>query len=198
VDYRRNSSNSVAARLFRTEHKYALPAHRQLDSYPDRYRGHSNHLEPPWGGVTLSASWLAPPLIVPPIKGQPVAVQSEHSLNGNTMNLIRRRVATMLILPFLALALFACESTTAPLTGYFDTPQSSYAAAQSTLDYGQSQMNDLAHQATGVGLRMDQAANAVQQATLDYSQRADDGVGLPGHHALPEHGSGCCNAAGNH
>jgi hypothetical protein len=71
----------------------------------------------------------------------------------------------------LALALLACESTTAPVTGYFDTPQSGYAAAQSTLDYGQSQINELAHQATVVGLRMDQAANAAEQATLDYNQR---------------------------
>jgi hypothetical protein len=87
------------------------------------------------------------------------------------MNLIRRRVATMLILLFLALALLACESTTAPMTGYFNTPQSGYAAAQATLDYGQSQINELAHQATVVGLRMDQAANAAEQATLDYNQR---------------------------
>ena len=92
-------------------------------------------------------------------------------MNGCQMNTIRRRIAALLIFLFLALSLFACESTTAPMTGYFDTPQSGYAAAQATLDYGQSQMNDLAHQATAVGLMMDQAANAAQQATLDYSQR---------------------------
>jgi tRNA1(Val) A37 N6-methylase TrmN6 len=71
----------------------------------------------------------------------------------------------------MALALFACETSTAPMAGYFETPQPVYEAAQSTLDYGQSQMNELAHQATVVGMDMAQAANAAQQATLDYNQR---------------------------
>ncbi len=47
VDYRRDSSNTVAARLFRSEHKPKLPANRQLDPYPDRYRRHTRHIEPP-------------------------------------------------------------------------------------------------------------------------------------------------------
>jgi hypothetical protein len=56
VDYHRNSCNTVAARLFRTEHKSKIPGHRQLDSYPDRYRHHTHHLAPAWGGVDLSRS----------------------------------------------------------------------------------------------------------------------------------------------
>jgi Tfp pilus assembly protein PilX len=87
------------------------------------------------------------------------------------MKIIRRRVATLLILPLLALALFACETTTTPITGYFETPQTAYDAAQSTLVYGQNQLEELSHQATVVGLMMDQAANAAQQATLDNNQR---------------------------
>ncbi len=57
------------------------------------------------------------------------------------------------------------------MTGSIETPQPEYAVAQATLDYGQSQMNELSHQATVVGLNMAQAANAAEQATLDYNQR---------------------------
>ncbi|HSA99013.1 MAG TPA: hypothetical protein VLE49_00070, partial [Anaerolineales bacterium] len=93
-------------------------------------------------------------------------------MNGYTMNSIRRRIATMLILPFMVVALLACEeSAIPPGTGYMETPQPAYAAAQATLDYGQSQMKELSHQATVVGLDMAQAANAAEQATLDYNQR---------------------------
>ena len=84
---------------------------------------------------------------------------------------IRRRIATMLIFTFIALALLACGNVTQPLPGYIGTPQPVYDAAQSTLDYGQSQMMELSYQATVVSLNMDQAANAAAQATLDYYQR---------------------------
>jgi len=67
------------------------------------------------------------------------------------------------------LLLLACESATLP--GYNGTPQPVYDAAQSTLDYGQSQIRELSHQATVVALNMAQAANAAEQATLDYNQR---------------------------
>ena len=77
----------------------------------------------------------------------------------------------MLIFTFMALALLACENVTEPLPGSFGTPQPVYDAAQSTLDYGQSQMKELSHQATVVALNMAQAANAAEQATLDYHQR---------------------------
>jgi len=78
----------------------------------------------------------------------------------------------MLILPFMAVALLACEdSAIPPGTGYMETPQPVYDAAQATLDYGQSQLEELSHQATVVGLDMAQAANAAEQATLDYNQR---------------------------
>jgi hypothetical protein len=77
----------------------------------------------------------------------------------------------MLIYTFIALALLACESVPTPVTGSIETPQPVYAAAQATLDYGQSQMEELSHQATVVGLNMAQAANAAAQATLDDNQR---------------------------
>jgi len=78
----------------------------------------------------------------------------------------------MLILPFMAAALLACEdSAIPPGTGYMETPQPVYAAAQATLDYGQSQMEELSHQATVVALDMAQAAKAEAQTTLDYNQR---------------------------
>ncbi len=88
------------------------------------------------------------------------------------MNKTRQRIATILILPFMAVALLACEEGAIPPgTGYMETPQPVYAAAQATLDYGQSQMEELSHQATVVGLDVAQAANAAEQATLDYNQR---------------------------
>jgi len=89
------------------------------------------------------------------------------------MNIIRRRiVVTMLIFASMALVLLAaCESVTPPVTGPIETPQYVYAAAQSTLDSGQSQMMELSHQATVVSLNMDQAANAAAQTTLDYNRR---------------------------
>jgi len=100
-----------------------------------------------------------------------VLESSEHNVIGYPMIMIRRRGTSLLIILFLALGLYACETTTIPMGGYFETPQSIYDAAQATLDYGQSQMNDLAHQATVVGLMMDQAASAAEQATLDYNQQ---------------------------
>ena len=78
----------------------------------------------------------------------------------------------MLIYTFIALvALLACVDVPAPVTGSMETPQPAYAAAQSTLDYGQSQMKELSHQATVVGLNIAQAANSAAQATLDDNQR---------------------------
>lgn len=87
------------------------------------------------------------------------------------MNIIWRRIATFLILTFLSLALLACEiDPAAPVIVSFNTPQP-YAAAQSTLEYGQRQMDELSHQATMVGWNLAQAANAAEQATLEYNQR---------------------------
>jgi len=86
------------------------------------------------------------------------------------MNIFKRLLTLILFLTFIALALLACESFYAPVTGSIETPQP-YAAAQSTLDYGQSQIEELSHQATVVGMEMDQAVNAAEQATLDYNQR---------------------------
>jgi hypothetical protein len=82
-----------------------------------------------------------------------------------------RRVATMLILTFITLALVACENIPTPVSDYNETPQLAYAAAQATLDYGQSQIEELNYQATVVGLDIAQAAQAAAQSTLDYNQR---------------------------
>ena len=47
MDYRRDSSNPVAGRLFRPECKSELSENRQLDSCPDRNRYHTHRIEPP-------------------------------------------------------------------------------------------------------------------------------------------------------
>ena len=85
----------------------------------------------------------------------------------------KRRIVTILILTFIALTLWACENVPAPVSGSFETPQpaNAYAAAQATLDYGQSQIKQLDQQATVVGLEMAQAAQAAAQSTLDNNQR---------------------------
>lgn len=46
MDYHRNSGNTVAAWLFRSEHKSKLPANRQLDPYFDRYRRLTRRFKP--------------------------------------------------------------------------------------------------------------------------------------------------------
>ena len=48
VDDHLNSSHPMAARLFRAEYQLKLPENGQLDSRPDRYRGHTHHIETPW------------------------------------------------------------------------------------------------------------------------------------------------------
>ncbi|GEM_PF-1513087 len=94
----------------------------------------------------------------------------------------KRRVATIMILPLLALMLMACESVTpyessVPLVDSASTPlpipgqEEAYAAAQATLTAGQSEMMGLSSQATSVSLSMEQDANAAAQATLDNYQR---------------------------
>lgn len=80
-------------------------------------------------------------------------------------------MVTMLILLVMVVALSACVEIAQPLTGSVDIPHPAYVAAQSTLDYGQNQMNELSHQATMVALDMVQAANVAEQVTLDYNQR---------------------------
>ena len=54
VDYHRNSSNPVAARLFRSEHKSRLPSNRRLDSHSDRDRRHPYHIAPAGDNVNTS------------------------------------------------------------------------------------------------------------------------------------------------
>jgi hypothetical protein len=95
-----------------------------------------------------------------------------------------RVIATVVILILLVLALMACDSTITPGPGrpfaYPDFIPSSlpgnnqeaeYAAAQATLNSGQSGMMELSHQATMVSLNMEQAANAAAQVKLDDYQR---------------------------
>jgi len=54
MDYYLSSSNTVATRLFRPEHKLKVPTHRQLDPRSDRYRHHTRHLATPRSVVNLS------------------------------------------------------------------------------------------------------------------------------------------------
>jgi hypothetical protein len=53
VDYRRNSSNIVAARRFRSKHKSKLPTYWQLDPYFDRYSGNTSHIAVAWGDINI-------------------------------------------------------------------------------------------------------------------------------------------------
>jgi hypothetical protein len=114
--------------------------------------------------------------------GGPAHARREHSLEGFPMK--KRRVVTMMTLILMVLALMACENTTPlgsvnPSTYPTFTPsplpiyrqEAAYAAAQSTLASGQSEMMDVSHQATMVSQNMAQAANAAAQTTLDYNQR---------------------------
>jgi len=96
----------------------------------------------------------------------------------------KRRIATMMILILMVLALLACGSIDSPGPGTpFAYPaftpsiapgnnqEAAYAAAQATLAAGQREMAELSYQATLVNQNMDQAANAAAQTTLDYNQR---------------------------
>ena len=94
----------------------------------------------------------------------------------------KRRAATMMIFPLLALMLMACETATSyetgsPLVISASTPfplpgqEEAYAAAQATLTAGQAEVMDLSSQATSVSLSMEQDANAAAQATLENYQR---------------------------
>ena len=90
----------------------------------------------------------------------------------------------VMILILMVLALMACESaplsesgmpfeyqafTASSLSGI--NQEAEYAAAQATLNSGQSDMMDLSHQATVVSMNIEQAANAAAQAQLDNNQR---------------------------
>jgi len=94
----------------------------------------------------------------------------------------KRRIATMLIFAFMVLSLMACMSvstpgpgtplahpafTPSPLSGDYQATE--FAAAQSTLASGQSQMTEISHQATVVSRNMAQAA-ATQQFIARQTQ----------------------------
>ncbi|MBN1873561.1 MAG: hypothetical protein JXA33_04965 [Anaerolineae bacterium] len=96
---------------------------------------------------------------------------------------MNKRCVTMII-TLMVLALLACESTPLPGPGSLSmyptltslpspgyNQETAYAAAQSTLASGQSEILGLSHQATVVSLNMEQAANIAAQATLNDNQR---------------------------
>jgi hypothetical protein len=98
--------------------------------------------------------------------------------------LMNKQLITMLMfIPLMVLTLMACVSAAQPGPGmqYVEptsipsplsdsNQEAAYAAAQAALAAGQSQMMELAHQATVVNMNLEQAANAALQTTLDYNQ----------------------------
>jgi len=54
VDYHRNSSNPMAARLFRSEYKSRLSANGRMDPYSARYCRHPRHIAPSWCNVIIA------------------------------------------------------------------------------------------------------------------------------------------------
>jgi len=93
------------------------------------------------------------------------------------MNITSQRIASLLILTFIAQMLLGCANlpTTnpeiTPAPGIIESTNPAYAFAQATIDYGQSQLEDLSGTATEASLNMSQAANAAAQSTQDYNQR---------------------------
>ena len=100
------------------------------------------------------------------------------------MNSSRQRIASLLILTFMAQMLMGCASRSinmpefsptpvhaASAPGIIESPNPAYAYAQATIDYGQSQLLDLSRKATEASLNMSQAANAAALSTQDYNQR---------------------------
>jgi len=53
VDNHHHSNHTMAAWLFRSEHKSKITTHGQLDPYTDRYRHHTHRIAPPWSVVKL-------------------------------------------------------------------------------------------------------------------------------------------------
>lgn len=94
----------------------------------------------------------------------------------------KRRITTMLIFTFMALALLACGSINPPVPGtplarptFTPSPlpvnvqETEYAAAQATQASGQSELKELSRQATVVSQNMTQAA-ATQQFITNQTQ----------------------------
>jgi hypothetical protein len=101
------------------------------------------------------------------------------------MNITRQRIASLLILTFMAQMLLGCGASMStnmpefsstpgyatPAPGINESSNPDYAFAQATMDYGQSQLLDLSRKATEVSLNMSQAANAAALSTQDYNRR---------------------------
>jgi hypothetical protein len=98
--------------------------------------------------------------------------------------LMNKRGIAVMTLFLMVLVLIACESTSptgavrpfaipeiTPSLLFEPNQQAEYAAAQATLNSGNSDMMELSHQATIVSLSIQQAANAEAQAQLDDNQR---------------------------
>ena len=101
------------------------------------------------------------------------------------MKITGQRIAAALILLFITLALFRCNSVYTALPAITPTPpgpaalapiiielpNSDAAFAQATIDSGQGQLLDLSRKATEISLNMSQAADAAALATQDYNRR---------------------------
>ncbi|HUF39636.1 MAG TPA: hypothetical protein VMN57_14020 [Anaerolineales bacterium] len=93
-------------------------------------------------------------------------------VNGLPMKGFTYRVVPLLILPLMGLSLFACVSMPAPESSGFATPQSN-THAQSTLDRGRNELDELAHEGTAVSIEMAKAA-ATQQAIQEETRLASN------------------------
>ena len=82
------------------------------------------------------------------------------------------RVVPLLISTLIGLSLFACVSMPPSESGSLATPQS-YSLAQSTLDRGRNELDELSRQGTAVSIEMAQAA-ATQQAVLEQTRFASN------------------------
>jgi hypothetical protein len=93
VDYRRNSSNIVVARRFRSELKPKLPTHWQLDPYFDRYSGNTSHIAVAWGDINIiiakpgerspARSWL----MLPPRYLYPVTTERHANVRRSVLDI---------------------------------------------------------------------------------------------------------------
>ena len=100
------------------------------------------------------------------------------------MNLTGQRVASLIVLNFMALLLLGCGNITTtshefaatpsyatPMPVILESSNPDYAYAQATIDTGQNQLMDLSLKATEASLNISQAANAAALSTQQYNQR---------------------------
>jgi hypothetical protein len=100
------------------------------------------------------------------------------------MKITSQRIASLLILTFMAEMLIGCSSTPTtvfdvsstpgpakPAPEMIESPNPAYADAQATIDYGKIQLLDLSRKETETSLNLSQDANAAALSTQDYNQR---------------------------